>query len=124
MQSVEGLAKLPRRHLVTYRDVLAPGEPRDDALPAAGNRLTFRLRTGPKPADGAEVLLQWEGDAEPAMPTLLVNSTACPPGTAGEDKTLLFTVPAEAMRDEETVLEVSAADGKPLRLIRVEIGIG
>jgi hypothetical protein len=37
---------------------------------------------------------------------------------------VLFTVPAEAMADEETVLEVSSADGKPLRLVRVEIGIG
>lgn len=55
--SLQTLAGKPRRHILTYADTWAPGEPRAIPLPAscaAGRSAAFRLPTGPRP-ERAEV---------------------------------------------------------------------
>ncbi len=53
--SVEAITGKPRRHVITYPDVWAPGEPRAIALPATVNKgelKEFRIHIGPKPVSG------------------------------------------------------------------------
>lgn len=45
MDSLEALRKLPRRHLVTYRDILGPHEAYHAPLPADATALAFELPT-------------------------------------------------------------------------------
>lgn len=62
---LETLAGKSRRHIVTYPDTLAPGEPSGEQLPrklAAGGWATFRVHCGPSLA-GARVRLEVEGGA-------------------------------------------------------------
>ncbi len=65
--SLGTLAGKARRHVVTYADTWAPGEPRAQALPSqpgAGQWVAFRVATGPKPsASEVTVCLGVEGGA-------------------------------------------------------------
>ncbi len=47
MRSLDTLLKLPRCVGITYRDIIAPGEPYQAPLPATGNTLTFPMKLGP-----------------------------------------------------------------------------
>jgi len=47
MCSLDSLLKLPRCVGITYRDIIAPGEPYQAPLPTTGNSLTFRMKCGP-----------------------------------------------------------------------------
>jgi hypothetical protein len=120
MRSLEALDKPARRHAVTFRDILAPGEAPDRALPATGGLLTFRLQTGPKPTGRkVEVLLQTDPPDAPA-PELRVNSVLCP-APSSEDGAYVYPVPEEALADEETVVE---AAGGGVTVVRVEVAVG
>ncbi len=58
--SLETMTGKPRRHVVTYADTWAPGEPRAIPLPAhvgKGGRQAFRVPVGPAPAGAVEVRL-------------------------------------------------------------------
>jgi len=123
MQSIEALDRLPRRHAVTFRDIHAPGEPWDAALPATGAILPFRMQTGPKPTSREVEALIEVSSAETATPELRVNSVPCPEPHRN-DATLTWPVPAEALADEMHVLEVAATDGKPLTVLRLEFAVG
>ncbi len=53
--SIEAMVGKPRRHVITYSDTWAPGEPRAIALPATvgkNERKEFRIHIGPKPESG------------------------------------------------------------------------
>lgn len=122
MASLERVSALPRRHAITYRDVLAPGEPRETWLPAEGRDLAFRLATGPKPG-GRPVEVLIELAAVPSQPPVVrVNATVCGPSTQPSEKVLVFAVPADAMVDQETVVEV-AAPGGAVKVVRVEVAV-
>lgn len=121
MGILSAVARLPRRHAVTYRDTRAPGEPADNSLPATGNLCQFRLQTGPKPVGRAvEVLLELEplGEGELAAPEVRVNSVLCPPPARQASTVFVYSVPGEALTDEETVVEAS---GSAMRIVRVEV---
>jgi SSS family solute:Na+ symporter len=56
--NLETLAGKPRRHVLTYADTWAPGEPRAYPLPArcsAGGWAAFRIHTGPRPRSGEAI---------------------------------------------------------------------
>ncbi len=49
LRSTRWRLRLPRRHAVTYRDVLVPGDAYRPPLPASGNELSFTLPLGLAP---------------------------------------------------------------------------
>ncbi len=59
--SLDTIADKPRRHVITYSDTWAVGQPKAYALPAqvpAGARQAFRINIGPKPQVGeAEIVI-------------------------------------------------------------------
>jgi hypothetical protein len=83
------LIDLPRRHLVTYQDVRAPGEPDAAALPlAVSSRYSdeprlgqVRVNCGPLPTGGSAVLALAFSAEQPAPPDglqVFVNGVAAP----------------------------------------------
>lgn len=123
MRSLEALEPLARTHGVTYRDTIAPGEEYAPRLPADGGLAIFRLMTGPSPEGRqVEVLLELEpsGDTEPAAPSVRVNATECPAPVREGKCIVRYPVPAEALTDEETVIEATGAGS---RIIRVEVAV-
>lgn len=134
MRSAEELIKLPRVHAVTYRDVRAPGEAADHALPARDPGEDFqhppgcaiRVQTGPKPTkvQAVELSLEFAVDSvEPAKLHVYVNSVACAakPGTTAPLMT--YDVPAEILEDEAQVVEVVGGAPNSYHLVRVELAV-
>lgn len=119
--SLEALAGKPRRHVLTYADTWAPGEPRAIPLPArcAANGWTaFRIHTGPKPQSGEVIAgLGIVDDAGIDERTLQVrvNGTPCRfigpcdlPQPKPEFKVYGFEVPLAAMNRGYNLIEVAA----------------
>ncbi len=80
---LDTLAGKHRRHIVTYADTWAPGEPAAAQLPktlAADEWASFRLPLGPRLAQ-ARVRLELE-DCE--LAEVRLNGELCPPATGGE----------------------------------------
>ena len=81
--SLSTLEGKPRRHVVTFADTWAPGEPRAAALPAAcepGRWIALRVHTGPRPESGgveARIGLEGAGEAEAKTWEVRVNGTVC-----------------------------------------------
>jgi len=114
----------PRRHVLTFADTWAPGEPEAFALPApvqAGDWHAFRLHIGPSPSakakPDASVVLVFDpadGTTDKAA-AVRVNGVAC--GTP-EAVTLAkpcpaepawrYSVPPEALHDGYNVIELQA----------------
>jgi hypothetical protein len=116
--SLETLAGKPRRHVLTYADTWAPGEPRAMPLPMpckAGSWAEFRLPTGPPPETGevAAVLgTQGEISADDQMMEVRVNGELCPfasrvnlPEPRPDFPTYGFTVPVGAMNRGYNLIE-------------------
>jgi hypothetical protein len=57
MSSPAALTDGPRSHVLTHRDIIAPGEAYEAPLPATGKELTFSLPTGPKPPEDWQATL-------------------------------------------------------------------
>jgi hypothetical protein len=122
MRTTEELYRMPRRHAVTFRDIVAPGEMRTAALPASGGVCTFRLQTGPRPVDRrVTVLLEVETSGAP--PAVWVNSVPCPAPTSPDKGVQVYPVPAEAVAEEAQVVEVRASDEATFTLRRVEVAV-
>jgi len=123
MRGLGTLDKLARRHGVTFRDIVAPGEPSGRLLPAEPGLSIFRIQSGPKPVGrSVQVLLELDasGDTEPEAPGVRANSVECP-GPLREGKAvLLYPVPEAGLSDGETVIEATSS----LRIVRVEVVIG
>ncbi|MBU4212707.1 MAG: family 10 glycosylhydrolase [Kiritimatiellae bacterium] len=123
MSSIRELDCLSRRHMVTFRDVLAPGELADHPLPATGSRLFFRLQTGPRPVGRtvtATIGLQSPVGPEPEAPELRVNGVVCSLQTQ-QDGVFTFKAPDAALADVVQLLEVS--NNKPITANRIELDI-
>jgi hypothetical protein len=129
--SLDAMAGKPRRHLITYQDVLAPGEAPANQLPLAVSGLgQLRVDIGPKPDGGSALALfaaSWPDDASKSV-TLFVN------GHRGEDKGLTerdppcpetplrcFQIPAECLNDGYNLVEILC--GEPLVVTWMEIDI-
>ena len=102
MSSLEALQKLPRRHAITWRDIIGPHEAYTPPLPATGTALSFELPTGPAPLAGstATMELQVKGDANTPAPSAEINATACAlQDRKPNDRGVLFVyaVPATAL---------------------------
>ncbi|MCX6624341.1 MAG: hypothetical protein NTY38_25420 [Acidobacteria bacterium] len=128
------MAGLPRRHVVTYPDTSAPGEPEAVALPAAcrpGRWNAFRLDTGPVPRNQqmeARIAVEGATPQELAESAVRVNGAVCPWAGAREvappapDSPLLaFTVPPDAVQRGHNLIEVSAS--RPGKIVWVELAV-
>lgn len=119
--ALETIAGRPRRHVLTFADTWAPGEPRAAALPAtvpAGGWRAFRLHLGPvAPAGRAAVLLGiQEGAGDAGGMDVRVNGALCHPAgavtlpqPAPAGPVLAQEVPAGALRRGYNVVEVHPA---------------
>jgi hypothetical protein len=124
----------PRRHILTYADTWAVGEPQPAALPAAveaNHWHAFRLHIGPRPAAGrAWAVLAFDpaGGAAGEAATIRVNGEAC---SAAEPAALAkpcpvepawrYRIPSAALQDGYNVIEILAA--APLTVNWVELAI-
>lgn len=83
--SLGTIAGKPRRHVITYADTWAPGEPRAALLPAgcgAGGWAAFRIPTGPRPESGkvtAILGIQGDTNADDRNTEVRVNGEMCAP---------------------------------------------
>ncbi|HUT75892.1 MAG TPA: hypothetical protein VM221_13785 [Armatimonadota bacterium] len=117
---LQTLSGKPRRHVLTYADTWAPGEPRAIALPARcgpGASAAFRLPTGPQPEPGeVTAILGIEGEAvagDEGM-EVRVNGEVCRavgrvelPEPRMEVPTYGFVVPPAAMKRGHNLIEVT-----------------
>ncbi len=128
MASLDTLAALPRRHLLTYRDTRAPGEAPNETLPASGSLAIFRLQTGPRPTGRrVSVVLGFEmsGDKPTLLtpPRLRVNSVLCTDTPETHGAMVTYPVPEHALADEITTIEVEAEPGKTFKIVWAEVAI-
>ncbi|MHB8898433.1 MAG: hypothetical protein ACYC6Y_06775 [Thermoguttaceae bacterium] len=125
--SLDELSKLPRRHAVTVREVVAPGQGFRPSLPAVGKDLSFRLPLGPRPPADWKVVVTLElagPDAGPA-PLLKVNDTAGQPAaseTLGANRVLTWSVPVQAVSGKNTdTIAVASQSSESITVHRVEV---
>ncbi|NUQ66357.1 MAG: hypothetical protein HUU20_28170 [Pirellulales bacterium] len=127
--SLDDLLKMPRRHAVTYRDVVASDEAYQPPLPAGGTKFSFPLPLGPKPPAGwkAEALIEEAAaGASSAAPAVFVNQIAAEPRsnetTKSGTRLLTYSIPAEALRGENRdTITVSREENTPTKILRVEV---
>jgi hypothetical protein len=133
MSSLKALCELPRAVGITYCDVTAPHEDYRPLLPATGQELSFRVRSGPMPGQGSLCVLLLEFVPPPnatfAMPAVLVNGEKC---TVRRDETtkdghrvVSFAVPLTVLSATEAQ-EIKVAGKDPnarasYRIERVEL---
>ncbi len=121
--SLQTLAGKPRRHVVTYADTWAPGEPRAAALPLVctpGGWETARVHIGPKPQHGHAQLILGLIDGVGGMTgeslRVYVNGHACawagptvPPSPSPSFPTVACTIPWDALHSGYNAIQVHAA---------------
>jgi hypothetical protein len=129
MNSLDSLDALPRRHVITYRDIVGPNEAYTPPLPAEGKTLEFVLPSGPTPPAGAKASLELHlgQGADAGAPTATVNGAACTfvgPKPNGDGTSLaIYEVPVAALPgDHRHAIKVTAA-GESVRVLGVEISI-
>ncbi|MFO7535879.1 MAG: hypothetical protein R6X19_09405 [Kiritimatiellia bacterium] len=128
------MARQPRRHVLTYADTWAEGEPPAVALPAkvrAGHACAFRLPIGPQPASGkafVALALDPACGASGHDVNVRINGELCGQGEDVElqkpcpdEPVWRFPLSVKDLRPGHNVVEVEAK--KPLSLTWVEIAI-
>jgi hypothetical protein len=115
------MAAQHRRHVLTFSDTSAVGEPQAAALPAnlaRGDWRAFRLHIGPCPRKGAaRVVLAYESfdDLTPGTVDIYVNGEACgnaarvnPAKPSPEEIAWGYDVPLANLREGYNVVEIHA----------------
>ena len=134
--SLETITKKPRRHVVTYRDTIAPGMSSDVVLPVDGFKgATFRICTGPAPkkADVFVVagLAQVDGMAQSKF-EILINGKTCASASDCTDLSLFSGVaralqqlcPSGSLRDGYNEIQIKQLPGEPeQKIVWVELRI-
>lgn len=129
--SLEELQKQPRRHAVTFRDVVVPGQKYLAPLPASGTRLSFALPLGPVPLAGwqAKATIEVAGlTSEGIPPTVSINGVA---GKLHSDemqkngnRLLTYSFPPTVISGKKSdAIAVTAAGKVPVNVHRVEVGV-
>ena len=127
---LETLKGKTRRHVVTYTDTQAPGEPVASLLPVtlgANSWRAFRLAIGP--ADGSLTpLLRLGVDGDPSKWSARVNGTPARfAGLAEPDRpwpncrVWKFAVPGEALRSGDCVVEVTASTPGTVQWVEIAL---
>ena len=129
--SLDELRKMPRRHAVTHREVVVPGEDYRAPLPASGSAVSFDLPLGPTPLAGwqAEAIIEVAAPGtERGAPALHVNGVACALGNTEELESgnclLTYSIPAAAVLGQNSdKITVTAAGKEAIKVLRVEARI-
>jgi hypothetical protein len=135
--SLQTAAAGPRRHVVAFSDVFAPGEPQGSLLPAEcrrGKTAAFRLHIGPKPISGGArvfVGLGEGGSSDLRDYEVRVNGNLCPAGGFPAPAPVHpivrelsgFAVPDSALCDGYNVVEVTGTSDEAGRIVWLEIEI-
>jgi hypothetical protein len=132
--SLNTLAGKPRRHVLTFADTWAPGEPRAYPLPAtipAGGWHAFRIHIGPQPHGGeVRVCIGIAGEHDPRGLRVYVNGVLCDyAGPHADNFTSprpdaplhVFAVPLAALQHGYNVVDVQALEGA--QVVWVELAI-
>lgn len=134
--SLETMAGKSRRHVMTYADTWAPGEPQAIALPCScpsGRSVEFRIPVGPAPLPGqqAQVRLGLErGDVSTSNKVVVrINGEFCP--FAGGvplannrlGPTEAYNIPVSVLRRGYNVVEVRNESGEGIRFVWVEVAV-
>lgn len=135
--ALESMAGKPRRHVVTFSDTWAPGEPRPSALPrpcARGRSAEFRVPVGPAPQPGQPVQVRL--GLLPADPApggeieVRVNGDTCAfagalsPAGSRPGPTHAYDVPAGALHRGNNVVHVGSRASAERQIVWVEIAVG
>lgn len=132
LASLDAIARHPRRHAVTFADLVGPEGTCADPppLPAAGALVTVHLPTGPAPAGGsAELLVELEGDAPGrGAPRACVNAAD---GLAiaadlrdGQTRRVIYRLPVAALDGAAANrIRLASVDGGALRVVGVDVRI-
>ena len=134
--SAKTVATKPRRHVVTYRDTVAPGMSSDVRLPVDGFKGgTFRIYTGPKPkkADAFVVvgLAQADGMAQGKF-EITINGSKCTPAPDLADLSLFSGVaravqhqcPSDSLHDSYNEIQIKQLPGTPeQKIVWVELRV-
>lgn len=134
--SLETAAARTRRHIVTYSDTWAPGEPHAYALPATcrkNSTAAFRIHIGPKPAGPARVVvgLGENGNLDTAALVVRVNTTLYPSSNAPltvpihsiAQKSAGFEIPPGTLHDGYNLVEITSTLDQPQEIVWTEIMI-
>lgn len=123
MNSLDALAKLPRAHVVTWRDIVGPHEQYRFPLPATGTALGFELPTGPAPAEGAQATLALSLEKAGVTPAVTVNGVVAEYQASHGDKPVVleYEVPAAALAEKRAKIDVKSAEA--VTVVGVEVRV-
>ncbi len=135
--TLETATAYPRRHVVTYSDTWAPGEPEVYALPKAFGKdssAVFNIHIGPRPETGEVnvfVGLGEEGNQDTTSLEVHVNGKLCATSESALPdqihpiiKTLAgFDVPLSAVKEGFNRVEVSSSTAETGQIVWVEIEV-
>jgi len=127
--SLDKLRKLPRRHAVTYREVVIPGQTYRPPLPASGQALSFNLPLGPTPAADwkAKAIIEVAaGDIDGDAPAVSINGVVCKihrnEALPNGNRLLTYLVPLSALPGQhKDTIKVTAAGQHSVKVFRVEV---
>lgn len=133
MRDAHSLVKLSRRHAITFRDVRAPGEPLDNALPATDLQVdmpspsgcALRINTGPKPVNQTvELLLEFEkGGIDSSELRVYVNSRLCELKQVSPERVATYSIPCELMENESQNVDIIGGKPRAFTIVRAEIAV-
>ena len=128
-RSLNESCKLPRRHVLTHREIVVPGQSYRPPLPAAGAALSFDLPLGPTPpaAWQADAIIEIAGQTDDA-PAVSVNGVACALRNSeardNGNSVRTYSVPLSALPGQNSdTIAVTAAKTKPIKVLSVEVRI-
>lgn len=117
--------KKPRRHVVTYRDTVAPGISNDVRLPVDGFKGgTFRIHIGPKPKKAEVFVVMGSAQAETMARSrfeVTINGQSCAAASdltdlstlSGVTRAARFACPVKAFRDGYNEIQLRQLPGEP-----------
>lgn len=131
MSALSELVRLPRRHAITWRDIIGVGEAYTPPLPASGPDVELALPTGPTPGPDAivtlEITLMRPQDAPYVPPEATLNGVVCAlkqEDWKGQSGLLVYEVPPSALPgNRRDIIRLSTPGGQPFMVSALEVRI-
>ena len=133
---LDTVTKKPRRHVVTYRDTVAPGMSNDVRLPVPGFKGgAFQVHIGPKPSQADSFVVVGLAQSDSIARSrfeVTVNGQVCAPASDLEELSQLsgvarasrYACPAPSLRDGPNDVQIRQLPGEPeQKIVWVELRI-